>query len=394
MPGPQPPDDTERTPPARDSLYAHLLLTAVALLWIALFFAIRFAVVAPGASPLRWDSGWYLSIAQRGYAFNGDISLSQNVAFLPALPLLERLALAIGIPAPAAVYVVCIACALGGVFLLHRALSARFAPLWSAAACSLLIASPFSLYFLNGYSESVYLLCLGAFFWALWRRNDLPLAALFAGLASGVRPYGLVLAGVWAVCVVIDARRNGRDAAWIGRRLLAYGPLCVVGFVATSLYFYAKFGDLFLYRNIMTAWSFDLLPSGAATLADRVRSTWLLISAYDVAYAKQPTHLARTIAWATPVIVIAAMRRIPLAATLYAVLLFAFLLIVAQAGADLGRHTSTNLALPLAIVALLWPPSDARPSWWRAGAIALVAIAAATMQARYMSDYFHGLWVS
>jgi len=380
--------------PARESAYACLLLGVVTVAWVVAFFAIQHFVVAPGQPVLRWDSGWYLNVAQFGYHFDGNIARSQNVAFLPALPLLERAMLAIGLGAPLAVYVPVIGCALAGVALLYRALTARFAPLWSAAACALLIASPFSLYFLNGYSEPVYLACLGAFFWALWRRRDIALAALFAGLGSAVRPYGLVLVFVWSANVAIQAHREGRSARYIVQRLLAYGPLCVAGFVLTSLFFYWQFGDLLLYRNIMVSWYVDIIPSRANGFGDHLITVWRMMGTIDFAHGIPSTQLARIIFWSAPVVVACAARRLPLAATLYAALLFAFIVVVAETGADLGRHLSTNVALPFGLLAILWPPTEAQPTRWRATAIALAVIAAAAMQGWLAAGYFRGEWVS
>jgi hypothetical protein len=385
------PSNDIATASARESKWAPILLAVAAVAWIATFLAIRHSVSPPGSSGLVWDADWYRMVAERGYFFSGDLAQMQGVAFMPMMPLLERIVLATGLDAPAAVYVTCFACALGGIALLYRALSARSAPLWSAVACILVIASPFSLYFLNGYSESAYLLFMGAFFWALWRRDDLPLAALFAGLATGVRPYGVVLAVVWAVAVVAEGRRDGRDAAWIVRRLLAYGPLCIVGLVATSLYFWLRFGDLFLYRNIMVAWNFDVLPSG---LVDQLRTSLRMFAAIDTSKLDDSTQCARALFWATPVIVVVAIRRVPFAATLYAALLLAFLVFVATTGADLGRHLSTNVALPLAVLALLWRPSEPRPRAWSVVLIALLVYFAEKQQIAYTIGYFQSHWIS
>lgn len=113
------------------------------------------------------------------------------------------------------------------------------------------MASPFSIYFLNGYSESLYLLFFGAFWWALLRRQDFALAALCAGLAGAVRPFGLVLAVVWLCALGWHAYR-GR-LSWRNAVLTAaiYLPLTACGLLLVSLFYYVKFGDLALYRNVM-----------------------------------------------------------------------------------------------------------------------------------------------
>ncbi len=40
---------------------------------------------------LKWDSGWYVNIAQQGYIWNGNLHQQQNIAFFPLYPLVIRL---------------------------------------------------------------------------------------------------------------------------------------------------------------------------------------------------------------------------------------------------------------------------------------------------------------
>jgi len=42
---------------------------------------------------LRWDSGWYASIATQGYHYNGNSDEQQPVGFFPLYPLLSGLSL-------------------------------------------------------------------------------------------------------------------------------------------------------------------------------------------------------------------------------------------------------------------------------------------------------------
>jgi hypothetical protein len=392
--------DEHRSPPlipadslASDARLARTILASVACTWLGLFFSIRFIVVRAGGDALRWDAGWYVEIAKHGYGFAGDILASSTVAFMPAWPLVEAAVFSLGVPSHIAVPLIAVACALGGIAMLHDGLTARFGALRSAAACTLLMAMPFSLYFLNGYSETLYLLLLGGFFRAIWKQGNLPLAALFAGLATAVRPYGLVLAVIWIVELVLQARADGADAKSIIRRLVAFAPLTLCGFVASSLYFYLRFGDLLLYRNILIAWGMDPIASPGHSLAFDALTTVRML-AIDLAHPLTPAQLARVLAWLTPVALLAAFRRIPLAAALYSLLLFAFIVVTTGGGGNLGRHLSTELVLPLGAIAWLWPASIARPSRVRIGAIVLLVTAAAIAQAEYTILYFRGAWVS
>jgi hypothetical protein len=373
---------------------ADLLFIGTTSAWIAVFVLIRVVAILQGHPAGVWDVGWYLDIAANGYHFDGDITSAQNVAFLPGLPLLESPLLRLGLPGNLAAAIICIGAALIGIVLLRRALQAHAAPLWSAAACSLVMACPFSMYFLNGYPESLFFACLCAFLWALWTRKSDALAALFAGLSCAVRPYGILLAVVWAFCVVADAMRERKRPRDVLLRLAIFGPLCVSGLLLTSLYFYARYGDLFLYRNIMVAWGFNAVAA-PHDLVDRFATLWrALVNSNN---STDPILIGRAMFWGGLVLMPLAARRIPAALTFYALLLFAFVLATTESGANLGRHLSTNLALPLGILSLIWSPRSAGeslPTRMQILAISLIWIAAITAQVFLIGSFSHKLWVS
>lgn len=367
--------------------------------WTTGFFAVRAWALVHGGHILPWDSSWYAKIATDGYHFDGDLMRQHPVAFLPLFPLLVRAVLSLGVSIQAAVLAVAFLSTAGGVLLLHDALASRFGPVRSAVGCALVIASPFSIYFLNGYSESLYLLFFGAFWWALFRREDLVLAALCAGLACAVRPFGLVLAAVWLCALGLRVHRG--SLSWRSAALLAaaYLPLAAGGLLLVSLFYYVKFGDLALYRNAMMGWSRDLVdglgPQPLALLAGRLQGAFHVELGSLLSF---PPNFARVLLWSFVLLLPVVARRLPLEIALYGCGLMLFCIAVTTTGVDLGRHLATNVALPLGALALVWPARAATSSAAiGVGRLALVGFlfcAGLVVQALFSMRYFHGQWVS
>lgn len=379
--------------PASEPADARRVLALALIAWVGCFVVVAAWTIAHGGHAMPWDTGWYGVIAERGYRFDGNITRQQPVAFLPAYPYLLRLPLALGLPLAAAMLLTCVACAVGGVVLLFRALAAKLGSMTAAYACVLFVASPFSFYFLNGYSESLFLLAMGAFWWALLQREDAPLAALFAGLAGLVRPFGIVLAFAWAIDVVLRARREGTPVRETVIRLVAFGPVAVMGPLLVCLYYWHRFGDLFLYRNILVAWGDNTLAGGLAETIDHLRvELRTLFEWHPFRIVDWPPELARLLLWASVASIAATIRRIPPQLAAYAFGLVAFCICLTASGANLGRHLATNIAFPVAVTLLLWTARDARP--WKKGAFVAITLGAFALQMYYATLYFRFTWVS
>ncbi len=142
-------------------------------------------------SPLaRWDSWWYLTIAQQGYAHGGH---PERTTFFPLYPLLTRgVGVIVGSDLIGGVLVslVCFAIAL---VLLYR-LTALELDTERARLCVMLIAfCPMAYYFSAVYTESLFLaLTVGCVYCA--RRGRWLEAGVCGALASATRNTGLMLA--------------------------------------------------------------------------------------------------------------------------------------------------------------------------------------------------------
>ena len=196
----------------------------------------------------RWDTFWYLDIAQHGYRWNGHPLEQQNVVFFPLYPLLLRAGGSIAAGATIWIgLVISLAAFLGAlvyvwrwaVDVLHDESAATFAV---AALC----AFPFAVFFSAVYTESLFLLTAVATFFHLYRHE--PRRAAAWALAAGfVRPNGCLLAIPAAWFVLAESRR--RELASI---LAVLAPL--VGPLAFSWYLGVTVGDPWAWVADQAAW--------------------------------------------------------------------------------------------------------------------------------------------
>lgn len=245
--------------------------TRVAVLLVAVFAALSFgpasgglarenalsfdepelthAFADPVLAPLaRWDSVWYLRIADSGY---GDDPA--RAAFFPLYPLLVRaVATPFGGSAGAllvAAYLVSLGAFLSALFLLHRLVELELGPRLARPVLLLLAVFPAAVYFGAPYSESLFLLlAVGAFYSA--RTGHWAWAGACAGLASATRSAGLLLAIPLALIWWSSRPRRARDAGWL---LLAPAGLALyVGWLGLAE------GDALRFLDVQEAWSREL----------------------------------------------------------------------------------------------------------------------------------------
>lgn len=198
----------------------------------------------------RWDSSWYLDIAQNGYHLRGETIA--NVVFFPLYPLLIRWTAPLlgGNLVLTGWMLSCLFLFLAVIFLtrltkeFHRDIDPSLPTVF-------LLAHP-AAFFLNAvYSESLFLfLSLAAVFFA--RRRQFLLASICVGFASATRIAGLFLV---VVLLIEFVQANGWQALLSHRVLpLALAPL---GLLAFLTYHWAEFGDFFLYLKIQTHFGRD-----------------------------------------------------------------------------------------------------------------------------------------
>ena len=212
----------------------------------------------------RWDSVWYLAIANGGY------DSLQSTAFFPLYPLLVRMLGPTGEPAALlfAGYAISLASFLGALYLLRRLAELELGAVAARRTVWLLALFPGALWFGAPYSESLFLLLsVGAFYAA--RTGRWGAAGGCAALASGTRSAGVVLVLPLAFLWWRSRPRRARDAAWLG--------LVPAGLAAYSGYLAAVRGDAFAYMHLQSVWyrsfagPFGAVADGAAAAWDGAR---------------------------------------------------------------------------------------------------------------------------
>jgi hypothetical protein len=193
----------------------------------------------------RWDSGYFLEIAHKGYGNDG------TAAFYPVYPaLVGILGRVLGHHYTLAGLIVSLAACLVAFELLWRVARDRLGTSVGAERAVVLLAvTPMAVFLGAVYSESTYLaVCLAAFLCAA--RGRWTLAACAASLALLTRPTGIAL--VAAVAIL----------AWPNRRALAWLAIVPLSFVFFPIALAINYGRPFAFVTVERFWHRHLSIGG------------------------------------------------------------------------------------------------------------------------------------
>ena len=246
--------------------------------------------------PLRWDAGWYLSVARIGYMWTPrDVGRQQNVAFFPAFPMAMRvMGRLFGGSGVAYLY--------GGLVISHVAFLWALMLLYqlarddlgdapaAAAGVTLLASYPFSVFHAAVYTESLFLLAvIGAVL--AYKRQRWVHACLWGALAGLTRPNGCLLALTLAA-LLISALISARSSKRQGLVMIQLGALAAVAapVVGASIYwlFLWQFtGNAFQWSEQHEAWGrtlglAPLLNSNAHDVMDAVPALLALAASIPI----------------------------------------------------------------------------------------------------------------
>lgn len=233
-------------------------------------------LVAPAA---RWDTVWYVAIAQDGYADPGD---NAKAAFFPLYPLLMRgLAWLVGSPLLAGM-LISIGCFLLALVLLQRLATIELGPAHAHGTLLLVAFFPTAFFFSAVYTESLFLLLTVATLLAA-RQGRWAWAGVLGALAASTRNTGLLLMLPVALLFLYGPRADRpleveppasrlrprhpltRQVLWIG--------LIPLGLIAYLTYAGFALGDALAPFHAQDLWARDFAPLGAIT--GGVRAAWL-----------------------------------------------------------------------------------------------------------------------
>jgi hypothetical protein len=286
----------------------------------------------------RWDSVWFLRIAEHGY----DSASGAAAAFYPLYPgAVSVVGWALFGHYVLAGILVSLAAAFGAFLLLYRVAEGRLGADGARRAVLYLALFPFAFFLQAVYSESLYLLLTLAAF-VLAERGRFLAAGAVTGLALLTRPTAAALLPALALL------------AWQERdrvRALASLALAPVIFAAYPLYLWRAEGDAWAFLHAQRLWSRHLSPAGPlGGIWDGLRAGWA-----GVEQLASGSHTHRY--WA-PVQDADPIRVATLNLEMLAFLvLFVALALIAwrRFGAPYGLFAVLSLAIPLSVPSERWP---------------------------------------
>lgn len=220
----------------------------------------------------RWDTGFYLSIAEEGYRYEG--TRLPSVAFFPLLPTFMRVLTPLVGDALIAGLLVTNMALLGATLIVYRLVEEEWGSATADRAVWYLLIFPTSFFGSAIYSESLFLLgAVGSLYAA--RKGYWHIAAMLGLLTALTRLMGLVVAPMLAVEWWMQ-RRHPRAAGHPSPAALGAPLAVVLGTTIYMLYLQLAFGDPLAFAHASAAWGrLPRLPSDViAELLQRPAEGW------------------------------------------------------------------------------------------------------------------------
>ncbi len=275
----------------------------------------RVAPTEAGNLLARWDTGWYLGIAEEGYNYWGNANHQTNVAFFPAYPMTVRfVGSALGarwgspddpgdsfeaftarrhvrmLQAGWLVSVTSLIVGLVYLFRLARELTGSEAA--AERAVALTAAYPFAFFFGAVYTEAFFLACAVAAFYHM-RHRQWAWAAAFGLVAGLSRPNGCLLSVPLGFMALGHWRADGYRVATLAWGLLA-ASMAGIGMLLFTWWLHAFTGEWFVWMKAHGAWGRQF--SGLhELLAQRWGELWSAgLTTYSAAYTLEMFNMAAT----------------------------------------------------------------------------------------------------
>ncbi len=211
----------------------------------------------------RWDTGFYISIVEEGYKFQG-VPLP-SVAFFPLLPLLMAAITPLVGDAAVSGIIVSNLALLGTAVFFYRLVAENYSEKVADRAVWYLLIFPLSFYGSAIYTESLFLLVtIAAYYFA--RRGQWRTSVPFAIAATLCRLVGIIIVPLLLLEWWRQWRLNvGEERPSLWALLVpASAPLGLVSYMA---YLWYVFGDALAFANASAAWG-RVPQSPFVTVAD------------------------------------------------------------------------------------------------------------------------------
>lgn len=198
----------------------------------------------------KWDSNWYISIADKGYLF--EEGKQSNVVFFPLYPLLLRFVRSLtGILSDWIGQILSILFAFMSVHWFHKLLRLDYSYRESEAVLLLWLVFPASFFLISVYPTSLFVfLAIASYYFA--RKENWILAGIFSALAAIARPYGIFLLPAMLFEYLESKKFNYKKFISDYHWLFLFLPLLSVGLFFS--FFWLKFGKPFLFFENQIYW--------------------------------------------------------------------------------------------------------------------------------------------
>ncbi len=220
----------------------------------------------------KWDSGWYLSIAQQGYYY--AIDSASNVVFFPLYPLLLKIFswLTNGHILTAGIVVSHLAL-FGAIYFLYQLTKLDFDDDTSWRSVFYLLLFPTSFYLISVYTESLFLFLTILTFY-LARQKKWWLAGVSGLFVSLTKPWGAALILPLAIEYL---EQNNFSLKKIKADILS---LCLLplGTLIYMVFLKIKFGSFWLFAAGQKVWHLDTAFNPFITLQKYWQNIFLTIS--------------------------------------------------------------------------------------------------------------------
>jgi hypothetical protein len=358
-------------------LAAYLLFRMFSVLLLTIVSNYQAPVSWTGPDPdyfsmtVLWDGFWYRRIAEVGYppVLPFDLAtgaIQENAwAFYPAFPMLARLLMRVtGLGFPVVGSTLALALGFGAALAMGLLFRDRVGPKVALAAVAVYAACPVSPSLQIAYTESLAILLLCGFLWAISKERWLITAGL--ALLTGVtRAMALPLAVVALVALFLRWRRRREDpiTAREGWSALAALASCGAAGLLWPVIVGVSVGSPLAYTDTMGAWS----VGGSVQLL----RPWL-------EYVEQPANAVKV---ALALALIVAMMVGPWAARLgtelrtWTLAYTGYLILVDAPSTSLFRHLLPLFPLTVVAIGGGWRDRPARWLAWRTGFLILVGLA-------------------